>query len=126
MGQIISTFSKDCLILLVTITNISDVTQEKNFLSGFGSWLNPGPPLFILVDDKKHQYNNPDIAFIPSGWYNVAQGSQVLCPNVTFSIIYIFDKPKNYTPKELKVYVDEQEYYKTFLHKNGKYIADNE
>lgn len=126
MGQITSTFSKDCLILLVTITNISDVTQEKEWLSGSGSWLNPGPPLFILVDDKKHQYNNPDIAFIPSGWWKVAQGSQVLCPNVTFSIIYVFDKPKNYTPKELKVYVDEQEYYKTFLRKDDKYIADNE
>ena len=126
MGQIISTFSKDCLILLVTITNISDVTQEKNFLSGSGSWLNLGPPLFILVDDKKHQYNNPDIAFIPSGWYNVAQGSQVLSPDVTFSIIYVFDKAQNYTPKELKVYVDEQEYYETFLRRDGKYITDNE
>lgn len=126
MDQIISTFSKDCLILLVTITNISDVTQEENFLSGSGSWLSPGPPLFILVDDKKHQYNNPDIAFIPSGWYNVARGNQVLCPNVTFSIIYVFDKSKNYTPKELNVCVDEQEYYKTFLRKDGKYIANNE
>lgn len=120
MDQIISAFSKDCLILLVTITNISDVTQEKDWLSGCGIW-NPGTPLFILVDDKKHQYNSPDIAFIPSGWWKVAQGDQVLCPNVTFSIIYVFDKIDGYTPEELKVYIDEQEYYKTFLLGDDKY-----
>lgn len=121
MDQIISVFSKDCLILLATITNISEVTQEKEWLSGCGGWLSVGVPLFILVDDKKHQYNTPDLAFIPSEWWKVAQGDQVLCPGVTFFIIYVFDKINGYTPEELKVYVDEQEYYKTFLLEDDKY-----
>lgn len=110
--QIIDTFSKDCLILLAKITNISEEVQKKDWLSSFG-W-DAFPPVFILVDDKDNQYSIPSLAYTSSGWWKVATGDQILCPDVTFFIIYVFDKIEGYTPKELKVYIDEEEYYKTF------------
>jgi len=118
IDQIVDIFSKDCLILLAKITNISKEPQEKDWLPSSGYGLEP--PVFILVDDKDNQYNQPSLAYTPSGWWRIATGRQVLCPDVTFFIIYVFDKIDGYTPKKLKVYVDEQEYYKTFLLTNAK------
>jgi len=114
--QIIDIFSQDCLIFLARITNISKELQEKEWVPEI--WIpnsvEYGSPVFILVDDKNTQYNHNSLTFIPSGWWSVAKGTQPLCPNVTFFIIYVFDKIEGYTPKELKVYIDEEEYYKTF------------
>ncbi len=138
ISQLVDTFSEDCLLLLVRIINITNEPQEKEWFSYIGDssryneWVyssrlyDPQRSLFVLVDDKNNQYNLHSIAYIPFGWSEVVEGDQVLYPNVTLLIVYIFDKIDSYAPKELKVYVDEQEYYKTFLRKDGKYIADNE
>ncbi len=124
IDQIVNTFSEDCLIILAAITNISNEPQKKDWLSGY---LYAGErSVFTLVDDKKNQYNRPSLAYLLSGWEVVGKGKQGIYPGVTFSIVYVFDKINDYTPKELKVYIDEQEHYKIFLRKDGKYIADNE
>ena len=134
--QLIDTLSEDCLLLLVRITNVTREPQEKEWFPNIGGrhfsneWVypytTPRESSFVLIDDKNNQYNLCSVAFIPFGWAKVAEGDQALHPNATFLTIYVFDKIDSYAPKELKVYVDGQEYYKIFLRKDGKYIADNE
>ncbi len=119
IDQFVNIFSEDCLILLATITNISEKAQKKD-------WFSTYKLVFTLMDDKNNQYNIPSLGYVLSDWENVVKDYQDLLPNATFFIIYVFDKIDGYTPKKLKVYIDGQEHYKTFLRKDGKYIADNE
>ncbi len=111
VDQIVNVFSKDCLILLAKITNISKEPQEKDWLYTYYTYIEKRL-VFTLVDDKDNQYNQPSPAYTPSGWWKIATGHQILCPDVTFFLVYVFDKIDGYTPKKLKVYVDKQEYYK--------------
>ena len=119
IDQFVNIFSEDCLILLATITNISEKAQKKDWFSTYRL-------VFTLMDDKNNQYNILSLGYVQSDWENVVQNYQDLLPKATFFIICVFDKIDGYTPKKLKVYIDGQEHYKTFLHKNGKYIADDE
>lgn len=118
IGQFVNIFSEDCLILLATITNISEEVQKKD-------WFSTYKIVFTLTDDKINQYNIPSLGYAFSDWENVVKDYQGLLPNATFFIIYVFDKIDSYTPKKLKVYIDGQEYYKAFLRKNDKYVIDN-
>ena len=69
----------------------------------------------------KSQYNQYSLVYIPSNWLHVAEGNQPLYPEITFLFVLVYDKIDS---KKLKVYIDNQEYYKTFLRTNGEYATN--
>jgi len=95
-------FGRECLIVLLEITNVSNEPMEKNFASSHR-------PYLLVQDQDYNQYTSYGVVYELKGMEGIASGRAPILPNSTAKIVFIFDKRQEQIDY-LRLYFDGEVY----------------